>query len=41
VLPKDGKFRKAIRLFACYQMSLGKRLKDLESFVWHDFQVHL
>jgi len=30
LLRKDVKFQQAIRLFACYQVSLGKRPKDLE-----------
>jgi transposase len=30
LLRKDVKFQQAIRIFACYQVSLGKRPKDLE-----------
>ena len=31
ILNKDDKFRQGVRLFACYQVSLGKRPKELES----------
>ena len=30
LIRKDEKFSQAIRLFACYQVSLGKRPQDLE-----------
>jgi transposase len=30
LLRKDEKFQQGVRLFACYQVSLGKRPKDLE-----------
>lgn len=30
LLRKDEKFRQGIRLYACYQVSLGKRPKELE-----------
>jgi transposase len=30
LLRKDGKFQQGIRLFACYQVALGKKPKDLE-----------
>jgi len=30
MLRKDGKFQQGVRLYACYQVSKGKRPKDLE-----------
>jgi transposase len=38
MLRKDEKFQQGVRLYACYQVSLGKRPKDLESLYGSSFK---
>ena len=38
MLRKDEKFQQAVRLYACYQVSLGKRPKELESIYETSFK---
>ena len=38
LLRKDEKFQQAVRLYACYQVSLGKRPKELESIYETSFK---
>ena len=38
LLRKDEKFQQAIRLYACYQVSLGKRPQELESIYETSFK---
>lgn len=38
LLRKDEKYRQAIRLYACYQVSLGKRPQELESIYETSFK---
>jgi transposase len=38
LIRKDEKFQQAIKLFACYQVSLGKRPKDLEGIYETSFK---
>ena len=38
ILNKDDKFRKSVRLFACYQVSLGKRPKELADLYGTSFK---
>ena len=38
LLRKDEKFQQAVRLYACYQVSLGKKPQDLESIYETSFK---
>src|ERR1700712_1059879 len=38
LLRKDEKFQQAVRLYACYQVSLGKRPKELEDIYETSFK---